>query len=117
MLGEQNNFKVDTTENPRIFVDDSLKKYSAIVFLSTTGDVLDHAQESALKRYVQANGGFMGIHGASGAEYNWSWYGKLVGARFESHPPELQKGEIYPATGDHVATKDLPTPWIFLEEW
>src|SRR5665811_871082 len=70
ILGEQHNFKVDTTEDPRIFVDDSLKKYSAIVFLSTTGDVLDHAQESTLKRYVQAGGGFMGIHGASGAEYD-----------------------------------------------
>ena len=116
-LGKQHDFKVDTTENARMFVDDSLKRYSAVVFLSTTGDVLDHAQESALERYVQAGGGFMGIHGASGAEYKWPWYGKLLGARFESHPPKLQMGEIHLTEGDHVATVDLPNPWDFVEEW
>ena len=116
-LGRENNFKVDTTENANVFIDDSLKKYSAIVFLSTTGDILDHAQQSALKRYIQAGGGFMGVHGASGAEYTWPWYGKLIGAWFESHPPELQKGEIYITDKDHLATKELPFPWEHVEEW
>lgn len=68
-LGVENDFGVDTTENADVFNDDSLQKYSAIVFLSTTGDILDHAQQAALQRYVQAGGGFFGIHGASGAEY------------------------------------------------
>ncbi|MCG2462223.1 ThuA domain-containing protein [Flavobacteriaceae bacterium F89] len=116
-LGNQNNFKVDTTENVDYFVDDSLIKYSAIVFLSNTGEILDYAQKSALKRYVEAGGGVMGVHGASGAEYSWPWYGKLMGARFESHPKELQIGEILIADKDDPITKGLPSLWSFKEEW
>lgn len=116
-LGDQNNFKVDTTENTGYFVDDSLKNYSAIVFLSNTGEILDYAQQSALKRYVESGGGVMGIHGASGAEYNWEWYGKLMGARFESHPEQLQTGEIIIVDKDDPITEGLPTQWNFKEEW
>lgn len=116
-LGNQNNFKVDTTENADYFVEDSLKKYSAIVFLSNTGEILDHAQQSALKRYVESGGGVMGVHGASGAEYSWPWYGRLMGARFESHPKELQTGEIIIADKDDMITKGLPSLWSFKEEW
>jgi cytochrome c len=116
-LGNENNFKVDTTENVDYFVDDSLRNYSAIVFLSNTGEILDYRQKSALKRYVQSGGGVMGIHGASGAEYSWPWYGKLIGARFESHPEELQTGEIIIEDIIDQATKGLPNPWRFKEEW
>ncbi|HEX8549602.1 MAG TPA: ThuA domain-containing protein [Cytophagaceae bacterium] len=111
------HFKLDTSENSNVFTDDNLKKYSAIVFLSATGEILSHAQQAALQRYIQAGGGFMGIHGASGAEYNWPWYGRLVGARFESHPPEYQKGSIYLTDKDHEATKGLPVSWDPVEEW
>src|SRR5690606_41310524 len=81
-LGKQNNFKVDTTENTDYFVDDSLKNYSAVVFLSNTGEILDYARQSALKRYVESGGGVMGVHGASGADYAWLGYGILMGVRF-----------------------------------
>lgn len=116
-LGDLNNFKVDTTERTSYFVDDSLKNYSAIVFLSNTGEILDYAQQSALKRYVESGGGVMGIHGASGAEYNWEWYGSLMGARFESHPEELQTGEIIVVDKNDPITRGLPTQWAFKEEW
>lgn len=116
-LGRENGFKVDTTENSIFFVDDSLKNYSAIVFLNTTGNILDFAQQSAFQRYIEAGGGFMGVHGASGAEYSWPWYGELVGARFESHPEKLQKGEVHLAERDHPANEGLPFPWIVEEEW
>src|SRR5690606_26499572 len=59
----------------------------------------------------------MGIHGASGAEYNWEWYGKLMGARFESHPEKLQMGEIIIVDNSDPITKDMPTQWTFEEEW
>ncbi|MDN3688248.1 ThuA domain-containing protein [Cyclobacterium jeungdonense] len=116
-LEAEKRFKVDTTEDAAFFNDDSLQKYSAIVFLSTTGDILDHAQQAALQRYVQAGGGFLGVHGASGAEYTWPWYGKLLGARFESHPSEIQTGDIYVTEKDHPANRDLPFPWEHTEEW
>lgn len=85
-LGKENNFKVDTTSNAENFNEKRLKEYSAVVFLNTSGNVLDYRQEIAFERYIQAGGGFVGIHGASDTEYDWNWYGKLVGAYFKSHP-------------------------------
>lgn len=85
-LGEANNFEVDTTSNGAYFEEGTLKQYAAIIFLSTTGDVLDNQQEAVFERYIQAGGGFVGIHAATDTEYDWNWYGKLVGAYFESHP-------------------------------
>ncbi|MGB5429334.1 ThuA domain-containing protein [Eudoraea sp.] len=85
-LGAQNNFEVDTTKNAAIFEQDSLQQYSAIIFMSTTGNILDHKQEAGFERYIQAGGGFVGVHAATDTEYDWNWYGKLVGAYFHSHP-------------------------------
>ncbi len=85
-LGQENNFDVDTTENADIFNDDSLKKYSAVIFLNTTGDVLNYRQEAAFERYIQAGGGFVGVHSATDTEYDWGWYGRLVGGYFNGHP-------------------------------
>src|SRR6476661_7025107 len=61
-LGQENGFDVDTTTNPEMFNDSTLKKYSTVIFLSTTGDVLDYKQEAAFERYIQAGGGFVGVH-------------------------------------------------------
>lgn len=85
-LGYENGFVVDTTTNADLFNEENLKQYSAVVFLSTTGNVLDHYQEAAFERYIQAGGGYVGIHAATDTEYDWGWYNKLVGAYFLSHP-------------------------------
>ena len=85
-LGVENNFEVDTTKNAALFDEEILKEYSAVIFLSTTANVLDHKQEAAFERYIQAGGGYVGVHAATDTEYDWNWYGKLVGAYFQSHP-------------------------------
>ena len=72
-LGKENNIVVDTTENAEWFTEDSLKNYSAVIFLNTTGDVLNHFQQAEFERYIQAGGGFVGIHAATDAEYQWGW--------------------------------------------
>jgi cytochrome c len=92
-LGTENEFDVDTTENAAAFTEDNLKNYAAVVFLSTTGDVLDLQQQNAFKRYIQAGGGYVGVHAAADTEYDWWWYNKLVGAWFKSHP-KTQKARI-----------------------
>src|SRR5580692_6801026 len=79
-LGAANQFAVDASE------DASLAGYKAVIFLCTTGDVLDPNQMSAFQRYIEEGGGFVGIHSASDTEHHWSWYGHLVGAYFQSHP-------------------------------
>lgn len=115
-LGKESGFAVDTTEDATRFTDQNLKQYSAVVFLSTTGNVLDFNQQAAFERYVQAGGGFVGIHAATDTEYNWPWYNKLVGAYFESHP-EQQKANVRVVNKNHVSTKHLPDVWSRFDEW
>ncbi len=118
-LGKQNNFFVDTTKDASAFNDDDLKKYHAIIFLNTTGNILNAEQQAAFERYIQAGGGFVGIHSAAATEYEWPWYNKLIGAFFSSHPinPGTRKGVIDVSNKDHPATAALPDHWEREEEW
>ncbi|MEP7318405.1 MAG: ThuA domain-containing protein [Panacibacter sp.] len=103
-LGTENGFDVEATENADVFNEDSLKKYAAVIFLSTTGDVLDYKQEAAFERYIQAGGGYVGVHAATDTEYDWGWYGRLVGAYFNGHP-EQQDAKFIIKDKDFAATK------------
>ena len=112
-LGQENGIAVDATEDASAFTDANLKKYRAIVFLSTTGDVLNDPQQDALQRYVEAGGGWVGIHSATDTEYDWPWYGKLAGAYFTSHPlnPNVRKATFRVLDRTHVSTQGLPAVW------
>lgn len=122
-LGSQHNFMVDTTTDAGMFNEDSLKHYSAVVFLSTTGDVLDYLQEAAFERYIQAGGGYMGIHAATDCEYDWGWYGRLAGGYFLDHPgindtfPNVQEGILNVTDTNHIATKHIVSPWKHTDEF
>ncbi|TCS89838.1 glucose/arabinose dehydrogenase [Anseongella ginsenosidimutans] len=116
-MGEEKGFTVDTTENSAVFNDDSLKKYSAIIFLNTTGDILDASQEASFERYIQAGGGFFGVHSATDTEYDWKWYGKLVGAYFLSHPQIQDARLVRHATPDFPELDSLPQEWKHSDEW
>ena len=122
-LGSQNNFDVDTTTDASMFEEDTLKKYAAIVFLSTTGDVLNNFQEAAFERYIQAGGGYVGIHAAADCEYDWGWYGRLVGGYFLSHPgindtfPNIQEGVFNVVDQNNDATRHLPKQWKRTDEF
>ncbi|MDX5437885.1 MAG: ThuA domain-containing protein, partial [Pontibacter sp.] len=109
-LGEEHGFLVDTTTNAAMFQEDSLKQYSAVVFLNTTGDVLNNYQEADFERYIQAGGGFVGVHAATDTEYDWGWYGRLVGGYFNGHP-EQQEAVIKVVDTENAATKHLAKEW------
>jgi glucose/arabinose dehydrogenase/cytochrome c551/c552 len=115
-IGKKKGYIVDTTSNSNLFCEDSLSKYSAIVFLSTTGELFDVYQKNAFQRYIQAGGGFVGIHAASDAEYKWPWYNKLVGAYFSSHP-EIQEAKLHVVDNNHSSTKHLRDVWMRNDEW
>ncbi len=115
-LGATHGFSVDTTENLAYFSEDSLRNYSAVVFLNTTGNVLDHRAEVELQRYMQAGGGFVGVHAAADAEYDWRWYGRLVGAYFHSHPA-IQQASLHVVDSSHQSTASLPSQWLRSDEW
>ena len=115
-LGAENKFDVDTTTDAEKFNTNNLNKYKAIIFLSTTGDVLNEAQQNAFEKYIQTGGGFMGIHAAADCEYDWPWYGNLVGAYFGGHPAQ-QVATLNIVDQNNIATKHLPNPWIRKDEW
>ena len=112
-LGAQNSFAVDATEDAAAFSDRNLRRYRAVVFLSTTGDVLDPRQQDAFERYIQSGGGWVGIHAATDTEYEWPWYGRLAGAYFVSHPnnPNVRRGTFRVRDSSHVSTRGLPARW------
>ncbi|WP_373074766.1 ThuA domain-containing protein [Zeaxanthinibacter enoshimensis] len=103
-LGKENTFAVDTTTNAAVFESDSLNQYAAVVFLSTTGNVLDYRQEAGFERYIQSGGGFVGVHAAADTEYDWNWYGRLVGGYFESHPSGTPTADFIIKDRDFAAT-------------
>lgn len=115
-MGQQNNFGVDTTTNSAKFTVDNLKQYAAIIFLNTTGDVLNNEQQTAFEKFIKAGGGFVGVHAATDTEYDWPWYGKLVGAYFKSHPQQ-QEANLEVVDRNFIATKHLPETWRRFDEW
>lgn len=122
-LGSENGFEVDTTTQSSKFNEENLSQYSTVIFLSTTGDVLNHIQEAEFERYIQAGGGFVGIHAAADTEYHWGWYGRMVGGYFADHPgindpnPNVQAGKITVVDPNNPSTSFLPSPWERTDEW
>lgn len=115
-LGAAHDFSVVATEDASVFSDAGLEPFDVVIFLSTTGDVLDSAQQAALERFVQGGGGWLGIHAAADTEYTWSWYGGLVGAWFNAHPA-TQPATVRVLDSDHPSTASLPQTWDRTDEW
>jgi cytochrome c len=118
-IASEKNYQVDTTVNAEDFNDSNLRKYDAVIFMSTTGNVLNAAQQAAFERYIQSGGGFVGVHSAADTEYDWPWYGNLVGAYFESHPnnPNVRKAKVDVIDKHHDASSMLPDTWERKDEW
>jgi hypothetical protein len=118
-LGKENNYVLTQTEDSLQFNDTNLKKYDLVLFLSTTMDVLGPEQEEAFKKYINKGGNYMGIHAATDTEYDWPWYGKLVGAYFASHPndPNVREAKMNVVNKQHLATAHLNDTWVRNDEW
>lgn len=115
-LGAANGFTVTATEDAGAFTAGNLAQYQAVIWLSTTGDVLNAAQQSAFESYVANGGGYVGVHAAADTEYDWPWYGGLVGAYFASHPA-TQQGTVQVEDRASPSTSHLPQRWTRTDEW
>ena len=115
-LGAENNFDVDTTTNSEMFTPENLKNYKAVIFLNTTGNVLNDVQQAAFEKYIESGGNFVGVHAATDCEYDWPWYGNLVGAYFAAHPRQ-QEASLNVTNRTHLSTKHLPEVWKRKDEW
>ncbi|MFJ9567198.1 ThuA domain-containing protein [Streptomyces fuscichromogenes] len=108
-------YRVEHSEDPQA-LEAPLEGYAAVLFLSTSGEVLTPAGRERLTRYVDSGGGLVGIHSAACTEYDWPYFGELLGARFDRHPA-LQPGKVVVEDHDHPATRHLPAVWDFTDEW
>ncbi|WP_307623288.1 ThuA domain-containing protein [Streptomyces sp. V3I7] len=115
-LGETAGFQVDATEDADAFTTANLRRYAAVVFLSTTGDVLDAAQQQAFEGYIRHGGAYVGVHAAADTEYDWPFYGGLAGAYFQSHPA-IQPATVKVEDRAHPATSGLGSTWDRTDEW
>lgn len=118
-MGNEHGFAVDTTEDASVFTEQQLQRYNVVIFLNTTGDILNDAQQLEFNRFIQAGGGFVGIHSAADTEYEWPWYGELMGAYFANHPndPNVREAKVERVDSVHVSSKMLPAIWQREDEW
>lgn len=125
-LGAMHGFTVDHSEDPAVFSDDNLSRYAAVLWLSTTGNLLDADQRRAFENYIAGGGGYAGVHSAADSNFDWPFYEELVGAYFQSHPvfplftdegPGVQEGELGVEAPEHPTTSHLPDPWVISDEF
>jgi len=116
-LGKLHDFGVFWTEDPtRVFTDQALAKYKAVVFLSTSGDVLTPDQKTAFEKFIRHGGGYVGIHSASDTEYQWEWYTKLVGRMFHIHPT-VQSAIVQVEDANFPGMEFYPKRTLTTDEW
>ncbi|MGW0531408.1 ThuA domain-containing protein [Streptomyces sp. NPDC003032] len=116
-LGADAGFTVDATEDAGAFTAKNLRRYDAVVWLSTTGDALNAAQQRAFEDYIRGGGAYVGVHAAADTEYDWPFYGGLAGAYFQSHPA-IQRARVHVEDHAHPATSHLGAgAWERSDEW
>jgi type 1 glutamine amidotransferase len=115
-LGERHYFDVDWQENTQFINEENMKNYQAIIFLNTTGNVLDDDQQKVIEKFIQSGKGFVGIHSASDTEYDWSWYTKMVGMMFKIHPAN-QTAYLDVVDGNFPGMESFPKRFLWTDEW
>ncbi len=118
-LGASAGFGTEFTEDPTRFNATELARFRAVVWLSTTGDVLDATQQAAFQTWLEAGGGYVGIHASADCEYLWPWYGAMVlgnGAWFLSHPT-IQAATVVRESADDPSTAHYLPSFGFTDEW
>lgn len=110
-LGTENGFKVDTSSSASVMTADNLKQYTMLIFPSTNNDVFDtDAQRLVFRHYIEAGGGFVGIHSVTGTERNWKWFKSMIGGTFAWHA-KFQKFKVKVLDAAHPSMKGLPKEW------
>ena len=87
MLGEKTGaYTTEESEDMEAFSPDNLKRFDAILFLSTTNLDPTPEQRAALLEFVRGGKGIIGIHAASDNFYQWEEGAKMMGGLFCGHP-------------------------------
>lgn len=116
LLSSELGFEMTATDDSERFTSDELSSHDVVVYLNTTGDVLDADQQAAMEGFIASGGGFIGIHSAADTEYEWPWYGELVGAYFDSHPA-VQPAVVEVIEPAHPIVAGLTPRFERTDEW
>lgn len=116
-LGAAHGFRVDASENAGLFTPQNLRGYGAVIFLNTTGDVLNNSQRAAFEAYIRGGGGWVGVHAAADTEQGWPFYGELLGRAWFRDHPEIQAATLQVEDGTHPSTRHFPASFTFTDEW
>jgi len=115
-LGKENHFKVDVSADPSVFEEKNLSKYKLLIFTSTNNDVFDNDQQRlAFRRYMEAGGGFVGVHSVTGTERKWNWFKMMVGETFTWHA-KFQPFTVINIAPSHPSMKGVPLKWTKEDE-
>ncbi|NND35328.1 MAG: ThuA domain-containing protein [Saprospiraceae bacterium] len=115
-LGAKHHFNVDWQESSRVFNEKNLERFQVIIFLNTTGDILDDEQQKAMEGFIKSGKGFVGIHAAADTEYDWEWYTQLLGRMFKTHP-KIQTAKIRVENKNFPGMENTPASRIWTDEW
>ncbi|HOA72673.1 MAG TPA: ThuA domain-containing protein [Phycisphaerae bacterium] len=113
LMGRENGFAVDVSDDPKVFTTENLKQYKALIFSNSNNEAFENdEQREAFKKYIQSGGGYVGIHSATGSERKWAYYQAVAGAKFKRHPKQ-QPFKIRVVDPKHPATRHLPAEFIW----
>lgn len=115
-LATKHYFDIEVWQDPNGFTDKYLQQFQVIIFLSTTGNIFDSAQQKVMERFIQSGKGYVGIHSASDTEYDWSWYTKLVGRMFYIHPV-IQTAKLNVADNTFPGLQGFANGKLWTDEW
>jgi uncharacterized protein len=115
-LAIKNYFDITLFENPNGFTDQYLAQFQVIIFLNTTGNIFDSAQQKTMERFIKSGKGFVGIHSASDTEYGWEWYTKLVGRMFHIHPA-IQTAKLNILDASFPGLQGFANNKLWTDEW
>lgn len=115
-MGAESGFGVDASEDPGVFTDENLHRYAALVFSNSNNQAFTtDAQREAFRRYIEAGGGFVGIHSAAGSERDWPYFWSVLGGKFVAHP-RMQPFTVRVADPAFAAVKDVPAQFTWTDE-
>jgi type 1 glutamine amidotransferase len=115
-MARRNFFDAVIWEDPNGFTDQYLQQFQVVIFLNTTGNIFDSAQQKVMERFIQSGKGYVGIHSASDTEYDWEWYTKLVGRMFHIHPT-IQTAQLNIVDTSFKGMQGFANNKLWTEEW
>jgi uncharacterized protein len=117
-LSKSQNWIITATEESSAFNPEILSGFDVVVFMNPTGDALNESEQIAFENFMKKGKGMVGIHSAADFEYDWPFYGELIGGYFKTHPP-AQTGTVIFENFDHPAMEPFKgmESYTTFDEW